>query len=76
MLTTKLLIVGKVYANRISAVLPELLGPMQYAFKGRDVSDEFIFLRDDIDLTQTKKQDAYVLSIDFYKLLIALITHF
>ena len=25
------------------------------------------FLRDVIDLTQTKKQDAYVLSIDFYK---------
>ena len=64
MLTTKLL---AVYANRISAVLSELLGPMQYAFKGRDVCDWLIFLRDVIDLTQTKKQDAYVLSIDFYK---------
>ena len=60
-------IVSKVYANRISAVLSELLGPMQYAFKGRDVCDGLIFLRDVIDLTQTKKQDAYVLSIDFYK---------
>ena len=60
-------IVSKIYANCISAVLSELLGPMQYAFKGRDVCDGLIFLRDVIDLTQTKKQDAYVLSIDFYK---------
>ena len=65
MLTTKSL--AKVYANHISAVLSELLGPMQYAFKGRDVCDRLIFLRDVIDLTQTKKQDACVLSIDFYK---------
>ena len=41
--------------------------PLQYAFKGRDDSDELIFLRDVINLTQTKKQDAYVLSNDFYK---------
>ena len=40
---------------------------MNYAFKGKNVSDGLIFLRDVIDLTQTKKQDAYVLSIDFYK---------
>ena len=60
-------IISKVYANCISAVLSELLGPMQNAFKGRDVCDGLIFLRDVIDLTQTKKQDAYVLSIDFYK---------
>ena len=59
-------IVSKVYANHISAVLSELLGPMQYAFKGRDVCDGLIFLRDVIDLIQTKKQDAYVLSISFY----------
>ena len=35
--------------------------------RARDVCDGLIFLRDDIDLTHTKKQDAYVLSIDFYK---------
>ena len=61
---------SKVYANRVSAVLSELLGPMQYAFKafkGGDVSDGLIRLRDVIDLTQTKKQDAYVLFLDFYK---------
>ena len=60
-------IVSKVYANCISALLSEHLGPMKYAFEGRDVCDGLIFLRDVIDLTQTKKQDAYVLSIDFYK---------
>ena len=60
-------IVSKVYANRISAISSELLGPMQYAFNGRNVCDWLIFLRDVIDLTQSKKQDAYVLSIDFYK---------
>ena len=60
-------IVRKVYANRLSAVLSEPLEPMQYAFKGRDVCEGLIFLRDVIDLTQTKKQDAYVYSIDFYK---------
>ena len=36
-------IVSKVYANRISAVLSELLGPMQYVFKGRNVSDGLYF---------------------------------
>ena len=36
-------IVCKVHANRISAVLSELLGPMQYAFKGRDVRNGRIF---------------------------------
>ena len=52
--------VSKVYANRISAVLSKLLGPMQYDFMGRDVCNGRIFLRDVIDRTQTKKQDAYV----------------
>ena len=40
---------------------------MQHTFKGRDVFDGLFFLRDVIDLTQIKKQDVYVLSIDFYK---------
>ena len=40
---------------------------MQYAFKGRDVFDGLLFLRVVIDLTQTKKQDAYVLSGHFCK---------
>ena len=60
-------IVCKVYANGISTVLSEHLEPTQYAFKGRDVSDGLIFFRYVIDLTQTKRQDIYVLSIDFYK---------
>ena len=57
-------IVSKVYAKHISAVLSELLGPIQYAF---NVSDGPIFLRDVIDLVQSITQDAYELSIDFYK---------
>ena len=39
---------------------------MQCAFKNRDDSDR-LFLKGIIDLTQTKKHDAYVLSIEFYK---------
>ena len=45
---------ARFYAIRISAVLSDLLGPMQYAFKARYISDELISLRDIIDFTQTK----------------------
>ena len=67
MLNVNYKIISKVYANRIYTVLSDVLGPMEYAFKGKNVCDGLIFLRDIIDFTQTKKQHAHVLSIDFYK---------
>ena len=60
-------IVSKIYANRISDVLSEILEPMHSALKSRNVSIRLIFLRDVIDLIQTKKHDEYALSIDFYE---------
>ena len=42
-------ITSKVYANRIKCVLSDLLGPMQYAVKGRDVANGLVLLRDVFD---------------------------
>ena len=60
-------IISKVYANRIKCVLSDLLGPMQYAVKGRDVANGLVLLRDVIDFAQKNNHETYVLSLDFYK---------
>ena len=60
-------ITSKTYANRIKYVLLDLLGPMQYAVKGKDVAYELVFLRDVIDFSLTNNHETSVLSLDFYK---------
>ena len=60
-------IISKVYANRFTCVLSDLLGSMQYAVKGRNVANGLVLLRDVIDFAQKNNHETYVLSLDFSK---------
>ena len=60
-------IISKVYANRIKCVLSDLLGPMQYAVKRRDVANGLELLRDVNDFAQKNNHETYVFLLDFFK---------
>ena len=59
-------IICKVYANRKKCVFLDLLGAMQYAVKGKNVTNGLVLLRDVIDFSQKNNHKTYVLSLDFY----------
>jgi len=54
---------AKIFANRLKTVLTQsqVLRPLQYAVKGRNVTNGLVLLRDVINYLQTNHHDAYIL---------------
>ena len=68
MLNTDLKILAKVLANRLKEVMPSIIETNQaYGVKGRDIADITMSIRDTIWYMKEKKEDGYVISLDFEK---------